>query len=465
MFNSSDPKRSLGRKPIRLLLVSFLALIGLGALALKLPWATPQGLPIGWVDALFTATSAACVTGLAVRDTGSGFTGFGQGVILVLIQLGGMGMMTFSLFVFTLLRGRISLAHRSVVESTLAGPAGATDIAGLLRLVVRFTLVTEGLGAAALTARFAFEMPWPTALWKGVFHSISAFCNAGFALQPDSLSPWRADPVVNLVVMALVVAGGIGFLVVFDLWEMAREIRHRPVGRRRRSLSLHSKVVLVVTGVLLVGGALVLYLLERRRLLAGMGPGEALLVSLFQSVTTRTAGFNTVDLVALSPGTLFTMILLMFVGGSPGSTAGGLKTTTLAVLALAAWSRLRGRKHINAFRRTLGTRTVGDTLSIAMAGIVTVVVALFVLLLAETPGSLVRENRAVFFDYLFETVSALATVGLSTGVTASLHTGGRLLVTLMMYLGRLGPLTVATALVEAEPLDDWQYPEENVMVG
>lgn len=465
MATPFHPKPSLGTKPIRLLLVSFLVLIAVGTLALRLPWATPDDLPIGWVDALFTATSASCVTGLVVRDTGAGFTGFGQGVILVLIQLGGMGMMTFSLFVFTLLRRRITLAHRSVIESTLAGPAGAMDIVSLLRLVVRFTLVSEGLGAVALTLRFALEMPWPTALWKGVFHAVSAFCNAGFALQHDSLSPWRADPVVNLVVMALVVAGGIGFLVVFDLWEMAREARARPAGKRRRALSLHSQLVLSVTAVLLVGGAVLFYLLERHRLLAGMGFGEGVLVSLFQSVTTRTAGFNTVDLVALSPGTLFAMILLMFVGGSPGSTAGGIKTTTFAVLAVAAWSRLRGRKHVNAFRRTIGERTVRDTLSIAAAGILTVVVALFALLLVEAPGSLVRENRAVFFDYLFETVSALATVGLSTGVTASLHTGGRLLVTLMMYLGRLGPLTVATALVETEPLDDWQYPEENVMVG
>jgi trk system potassium uptake protein TrkH len=258
------------------------------------------------------------------------------------------------------------------------------------------------------------------------------------------------------VVIALLVLGGLGFLVVYELTVMAR---------RKEPMSLHTKMVLTVSGTLLLVGVAGFWILERNLALAGRPWTEQLLVSLFQGATPRTAGFNTVDIAGLSPSTNFLIILLMFVGGSPGSTAGGIKTTTLGVLTLAVWSRLRGRRNVNAFGRTLSPGTVRDTLSIALVGALVLVLGLFALLLVESPERLVRENQSVFFGYLFETVSALGTVGLSTGVTPRLTEASRLLVALLMFLGRLGPLTVGMAVAATEPLDDWSYPEEDVMVG
>jgi trk system potassium uptake protein len=450
--------RATGTDPLRLLLGSFLLLISAGTLLLELPISTPPGADISWIDALFTSTSATCVTGLVVRDTGTGFTLFGQAVILALIQLGGLGIMTFGLFVFVLFRGRMSLAHRSVLERTLTGQGGSAsaEVMPLLRLVFRFTLLCEGIGALLLWPRFWIDLGPVRGAWHAVFHSVSAFCNAGFALWPDSLTRYRADPLVNGVVIALLVLGGLGFLVVYELTVMAR---------RKEPMSVHTKMVLTVSGVLLLAGVAGFWILERNLALAGRTWGEQLLISLFQGATPRTAGFNTVDIAGLAPSTEFLIILLMFVGGSPGSTAGGIKTTTLGVLTLAVWSRLRGRRNVNAFGRTLSNGTVRDTLSIALVGALVLVLGLFALLLVESPERLVRENQSVFFGYLFETVSALGTVGLSTGVTPRLSEAARVLVALFMLLGRLGPLTVGMAVAATEPLDDWSYPEEDVMVG
>lgn len=450
--------RATGTDPLRLLLGSFLLLVLVGTMLLKLPVSTPPEAPITWTDALFTSTSATCVTGLVVRDTGAGFTLFGQTVILMLIQLGGLGIMTFGLFVFLLFRGKISLAHRSVIERTLAGQA-AEEVLPLLRLVFRFSLICEGVGALLLWPRFWIDLGPVRGAGHAIFHSVSAFCNAGFALWPDSLSRYRADPVVNVVVIVLIILGGLGFLVVHDLRSLAR------AQVRRAKLSVHTKLALSVSGILIAVGVIGFWVLERNLMLVGRPWGEQLLISLFQGVTPRTAGFNTVDIAALSPSTNFLIILLMFVGGSPGSTAGGIKTTTLGVLALASWSRLRGRRNVNAFGRTLSSGTVRDTLSIALAGALVLVVGLFALLIIESPERLVRENQSVFFGYLFETVSAIGTVGLSTGVTPRLTDAARLLVSLLMFMGRLGPLTVGLAVASTEPLDDWQYPEEDVMVG
>jgi trk/ktr system potassium uptake protein len=447
--------RATGTDPLRLLVGSFLVLITCGTLLLMLPAATPPEAPIGWVDALFTATSAVCVTGLVVRDTGTGFTPFGQVVILALIQAGGLGVMTFSLLVFALFRSAVPLVHRSIFEQTLGGLAGA-QLRRLVRLVFAFTFTAEALGAVLLFARFLPRLGPGEAAYAAVFHAISAFCNAGFGLWPDSLTAYRSDLVVNLTVMALIVLGGLGFVVVHDLLEA----RGRP-----REMSVQTKLALVVSATLIVVGALAFWLLEAPRALYEMPPGEQIQASLFQSVTARTAGFNTVDIGALAPGTLFLLVLLMLIGGSPGSCAGGIKTTTLGVLLLAAHSRLRGRYNVNAFHRTLSSTTVRNTLSIAMGGGFVVIAGLFALLVTEAPAHAVVNEQAAFLSYLFETVSALGTVGLSTGVTPFLHPSSRLLIVVLMFVGRLGPLTVASALVADRPLDDWRYPEEDVMVG
>jgi trk system potassium uptake protein TrkH len=448
--------RATGPGPLRLLMGSFVLLIGAGTALLKLPAATPAGQPISWIDALFTATSAACVTGLAVRDTGTGFTLFGQWVILGLIQLGGLGVMTLSLFVLALFRGRVSQAQRSVLEQTVTGRAGR-HLAPVLRLVLLFALGIEAVGALVLFLCWLPEMAPGTAAYYAVFHAVSAFCNAGFGLRPDSLVAWRGHPGVILTVSALIVLGGLGFFTVYDVLRSART---------RGRLSVQSRLALAMSAFLLVAGTVLFWALESGRLLRGMGVGEQALAALFQSVTVRTAGFNSVDIAGLAPATLFLMVLLMFVGGSPGSCAGGIKTTTAGVLAAATLARLRGLHRVNLFYRTLGSETVRNSLTITLVGIFTVVVGLFALILIEAPGGTVEEERAVFIGYLFETVSALGTVGLTTGATPLLTPGSRLLVALLMFAGRLGPLTVAVALAgERRGRADWQYPEEEVMVG
>ena len=448
--------RAAGPGPLRMLIGSFLALILLGTALLKLPAATPPERPIGWIDALFTATSATCVTGLAVRDTGTEFTLFGQLVILGLIQAGGLGLLTFSLFILALFRGRVSLAQRSIFEQTLANQAGHR-LWPVLRLVILFTFVTEGAGALLLFLRWLPEMGAGRAAYNAVFHAVSAFCNAGFGLRPDSLTAWRGDAWIVITVSGLIALGGLGFFTVYEVAESRR---------MRTPLSVHSKLALTVSAVLTAVGAVLIWILETGRSFAGMGQGEKVLAAFFQSVTTRTAGFNTVDLAQLAPGTLFLMTLLMFIGGSPGSCAGGIKTTTIGVLVMATLARLKGHVNVNAFRRTLGEVTVNNALTAALWGALGAVAALFALILLESPGGTVAQERSHFFDYLFETISALATVGLSTGITADLSPASRLLVSLLMFFGRMGPLTLASSLAGSQGMvDDWRYAKEEVMLG
>lgn len=449
--------RATGPGPLRLLIGSFLVLILVGTLLLKLPAATPPDAPIGWIDALFTATSATCITGLVVRDTGTAFTVFGQLVILGLAQAGGLGLMTFSLFVLALFRRRASLAQRSIFELTLPAEAGA-HVWPILRLVFLFTFVAEAVGALILFVRWLPEMGAARAAYHGIFLAVSAFCNAGFVLRADSLMAWRDDPWVVLTVAALVFLGGLGFFTVHDIVESRR---------KGVTLSVHSKLALTVSAALIGLGTAAIWILEARRGFRDLGEGEKLLAAFFQSVTTRSAGFNTVDLSLLSPGTLFVMTILMFIGGSPGSCAGGIKTTTLGVLVMATVARIKGHVHVNVFRRTLGDVTVRDALTLAVWGAIGVLPALFALILLQTPGGSLEQERSLFFDYLFETISALATVGLSTGITDDLSPTSRILVSVLMFCGRLGPITLASALARDTRgrVDDWQYAKEEVMVG
>lgn len=430
--------------------MSFLALIVAGTLSLKLPAATPGAQPIGWVDALFTSTSASCVTGLAVRDTGTGFTGFGQGVLLTLIQVGGLGVMTFSLF-FLVLGGRASVEQRVLVEQSLAGAANLSP-RQLLRVVFLFSVTCEAAGAALLYPLFAGKLE--DAAWQSIFHSISAFCNAGFSLLPDSLVRFRGDTGVNAVVMTLIILGGLGFLAVTDL------LRHRG---RWRPLALHTKVAVTVSAALVALGASGFWLLESRRSLAGLGAAEQALASLFQSVTARTAGFNTVDFSALAPATLLGVIALMFVGGSPGSCAGGIKTTAAATLLLTLRAELTGRRHVNVFGRTLPRTTIAAAFAVTSSALIAANAGLFALLLSEASGSSAG-TEVRFVDLAFESMSALATVGLSTGATPTLGPTSKLALVVLMFLGRVGPLTLA-AVLAGRRADDWRHPTEAVMIG
>jgi trk system potassium uptake protein TrkH len=450
MSVAPGPARRRRLPPPAWVALSFVGLILVGAVALRLPWATPASQPIGWVDALFTSTSAACVTGLSVRDTGTGFTAAGQATILLLVQVGGLGVMTFSLF-YLIIGARASVEQRELVEQTLTGGA-AQSPRRLLRTVFLFTIASEAAGAILLW--LALRGRVPDAAWQALFHSISAFCNAGFSLFSDSLVAFRGDPRVNAVVAVLIVLGGLGFLVVEDL------------ARRRfrwRLLALHTKVVVTVSALLLAIGALAFWALERERSLAGLPASEQALASLFQSVTARTAGFHTVDFGALAPATLLGVIILMFIGGSPGSCAGGIKTTSAAILGLALRAELAGRKYVNVFGRTLPRATVAAAFAVTTSALAAANAGLFALLVVEGPSN-GDAGGARFVDYAFEAMSALGTVGLSTGVTPTLAPLSKLVLVALMFLGRVGPLTLA-AVVAGRRADDWRHPTEAVMIG
>jgi len=440
--------------PVQVAALSFVGLIIAGTVLLTFPAATADGLGTPLVDAFFTATSVVCVTGLIVRDTPVFFSRFGQLTILVLIQLGGLGIMTFAAGVAAMLGRRLGAARRKAV-SELVEDTRPVDIVGTVRYVVIFTFAAEALGTLLLFARFLPDFRHAgEALYHAAFHSVSAFCNAGFSTFSDSFSAYAADPAVNIVVAGLIVTGGFGFVVVHELLNR-RTLRAGPVAALRR-LTLHSRLVLWTSGLLLVLGALVFFFFEYDNALARLPLGGRLIAALFQSVTTRTAGFNTVSFAALRPVTLFTCIVLMFVGASPGGTGGGIKVTTLAILMLAAWSRLRGREQLVVRRRLIPLETIFRATAIAAisAGIV---VVFFSLLLMSQGGS--------FENLLFETVSAFGTVGLSTGLTADLGPLGRVLVAVLMYIGRLGPLTLALALRARAGRRQIRYPEAPVAIG
>lgn len=429
--------------PARLLLLSFASLITVGTVGLATIPGLYVGEPLGWMDALFTATSAVCVTGLVVVDTATRFTPMGQAYLLVMIQLGGLGILTFTTVVILAMGGRVSLRQRAAVGQ---GPEDVADLEfrDVLRSVVLFTFAFEAVGALCLWGAWAPTLGAGRALWAGVFHSVSAFCNAGFAIFSDSLEGSAGTPLVLTVVMLLIVSGGIGFLTLTEL----RAHLARAGQTRRRRLSLHTRLVLVTTGVLLGTGWAAFAALEWNGALAALGPTDRVGNALFMSVTARTAGFNTVDYAAVSaPTTLMTM-LLMAVGGSPGSTAGGMKTTTFAVLVLAAWARLRGRHEVSVGGRALPDDAVRRALALWVAGSVLVAGTMLVLAAVEMADAGGTTSGAdPFLAVLFEAVSAFNTVGLSMGATPELSGVGKGAVIVLMYLGRVGPMAAAAALV------------------
>jgi len=447
--------------PFFLPIYAFGAVIVAGAALLH---ARPSlaGAPLSWLDALFTATSAVCVTGLVVVDTGSFFTRFGHGVILALIQVGGLGVMTFSTLAFYLWRRRVSLTDRLAVgQSLLHDPT--FHLGRFLLFMVAWTLVIELSGALLLLLRDPAGFPPFSAL----FHSVSAFCNAGFGLRADNLVPWRLDLAVNATIMALIVLGGLGFSVVNDCGRhlMAR-VRNGGRGRTNgKPLSFHSRVVLRTSLFLIVCGAAVIFLAEHFARGNRAGLAESLLSGLFQSVTCRTAGFNTVDIGAMTNVSLLFMILLMFVGGSPGSTAGGVKTTTARTLFAFALSQMRGRPQTVVFNRALDQATLNKALTLFIFAMVTVVAATLALCVTEGGAAPGNTPRGEFLDLLFEVVSAFGTVGLSTGVTPTLSAPGKVVIILLMFLGRLGPILFLSALQSWQTTPRYAWPEESVMIG
>lgn len=425
----------------------------LGAVLLSLPVASASGVPLAFVDALFTSFSAVCVTGLVVVDTSTALSGVGQAVVLGLIQLGGLGIMTFSTAALLLLGRRMSVSHEATV-ATLVEAGDRRRLADRVRWVFKATAVCEGVGAAVLAVAFwAGGDGVGMALWRGVFTAVSAFCNAGFALQSDSLVGYAGDPVVLGATGVLIVAGGLGPLLVAAWvgWSPAQ----RRAGRARAPVGV--RLALVTTGVLVGVGFVAFVGYEWNRTLGGLSGGDKLVNALFQSVTLRTAGFNSVDFAELHPATYTVMVPLMFVGGCPGSTAGGIKTTTLAILVLLVRAAFRDAAHIEVFGYQIAPQAVRKATAVSFVG-VSAAVLLLLALLATQPMTLELA--------LFEAVSALGTVGLSVGGTALLDEVGKLLVTAAMLAGRVGPLTLLLVLAgRIDPSPPVRRPMTDIAVG
>lgn len=429
----------------------FFILILIGTGLLMLPIANRSGESLGLIDALFTATSASCVTGLVVADTWSQWTLFGQIVIICLIQIGGLGFITIGVFVSIVLRRKIGLRQRGLMQESTS----ALKIGGIVRLAKRIVLGTcifEGTGAVLLSIRFVPQYGWLKGIFYSIFHAVSAFCNAGFDLmghqQPyNSLSAYYDDWLVNLVIMLLIIIGGIGFIVWDDIYRNKWHVR---------KYLLQTKVVLLTTMILVFGGGGLFYLLERNALIADMNASGKILTSLFSSVTARTAGFNTVDTAALSDGSKLLTLILMFIGGSPGSTAGGVKTTTIMVLLLYIHSNVKRSYSIDIFGRRLEEEAVKRagaicTINLALA------LAVSLAVMAIQPLSLA--------DTLFETFSAIGTVGMTTGITRDLLPLSRLLVAFLMYCGRIGSMSFALAFTRQKRAAHVKNPVETISVG
>jgi len=443
--------------PPQLFVGSFLLLVLIGTLGLMFLPGVNAKEPMPWIDCLFTATSAVCVTGLTVADTATQFTFRGQLFILLLIQLGGLGILAFTSLVIQVLGFRLSLRAESLThEARKGGPN--VDLKRLTIGIVMFTLVIEAIGAVALWIVWAPRMGWSEAIWPAIFHSISGFCNAGFSTNSDSLIGLRESSLTLLIIAGVIVAGGIGFVTMEESWSYFST--RKRLGLRR--FSIHSRLVLVSTVMLIVLPWPMFAFFEWSGTLEGLSVGDKIINSLFLSVTPRTAGYNSIDYSVASDSTNFLTILLMAIGGSPGSTAGGMKTTTFALIILLAWSRIRGDE-----TTVFATRSIpNDTLqqSIGLAVVATTVMALGVFALAISEH--VPESRGNFLSRMFEAVSAFNTVGLSMNLTPNLTIPGRWITIVLMFLGRVGPLTLTAALVIGrKKRAHFRYAYEDVVVG
>jgi trk system potassium uptake protein TrkH len=446
-----------GQMPQTLLIGGFAGVILVGALLLLLPWAQTRG-AVGFVDALFTSTSAVCVTGLVVVDTGSAYTLFGQLVIAALIQIGGLGIMTFAALAYLMLGRRLSLASQAALHDAFFQRDLGIEFKKTFFQILLITASIELAGMLLIfLALLQRQVPVLGALFSAFFHSISAFCNAGFSIYEDNLVGLRDSPIIVWTVMALIVLGGVGHMVLSELFHHGKNRLARSEPNGSRLLSTHTRVVLRTTIALIVIGALGLVLLG---LTASEGTwGAKLSGALFQSVTARTAGFNTVDIGLLPLSSLLLLVLLMFIGGSPGSCAGGIKTTALAISLAEFKAKLKGEDQVILLDRRVPKPILDRTMVLIRMSVLWNLLGLLLLLSTE-----VGRTGIGFQDVLFEQISAFGTVGLSTGLTAKLTTFGRLWITLTMFVGRLGPLTIALGVLPAIPTHV-KYPEGRIMIG
>ena len=437
---------------VQIIALGFFIMIALGTALLMLPVSShdPGGAP--FLDALFAATSASCVTGLIPQDTGTYWTTFGQVVIILLIQTGGLGFMSIATLFLLLLRQRLGLRQREVVVDSVSYDR-LGGFVPFIRLVFLGTLLAEGAGAALLSIRFVPQLGWGKGIYYGVWHSISAFCNAGFDLMGpysgkySSFTAYAGDPLVSLTICALILFGGTGFLVWEDL------VRNKHRWRRYR---LQTKVVLTMNLVLTVGGGALFFLLERNNLGAGRPIGEQALSALFDAVTPRTAGFNSTDTGAMTSGSLLLTMIFMFIGGSPGSTAGGVKTTTVFVILLHALSGVRRERSANAFGRSIGDDALKKATAVLYTNLLLALVGAIAICAIQPLG---------LTEVLFETFSAIGTAGMTMGITRDLLPLSRIIIIFLMYCGRVGSISFAVALLEKRALPPVTLPREDITIG
>ncbi|MBI2830820.1 MAG: Trk family potassium uptake protein [Chloroflexi bacterium] len=443
------PRKTATRASLWTLPYGFASMIAIGTILLMLPFSSNSGQPTSFIDALFTATSSVCVTGLVVVDTWDYWSFFGQSVILVLIQLGGFGYMTMATLFLVALGRRIGLRERLLIGESI----GLSRIGGVVRLIrnmVFFTLVAEVIGAVIFYLRFSSEFLDGTAVWRSVFQSVSAFNNAGFDVFGGfrSLTTFHGDYLVLLTTAILVVIGGISFLVVEDVFQ----------ARKPRKFSFDTKMVLSVTFLLLALGTAVVLVTEyaNPETLGTLALSDKIVNAFFQSVTSRTSGFSAIPTGSMAAYALFFTMFLMFIGGASGSTAGGIKVNTFGLIMVTIWNVIRGKEHPGAFGREFVIAQIFRALAVLILSMGVVAVMVFILTITES-------HR--FLELLFEAVSAFATVGLSTGMTPDLSPIGRLVIIITMFIGRLGPLTITLALVRAQQTSIYRYPKEVVRIG
>lgn len=435
--------------PPRVLALGFGILIFIGAILLNLPIASQNGKSIGFINALFTSASSVCVTGLVVVNTANYWTLFGKIVIISLIQMGGLGFMTMATLMALIIGKKITLKERLIIKEQL-NQKTMSGLVNLTKYAILSTFAIEGIGAILLSTRFIPRYGLAKGIWFSIFHSISAFCNAGFDIIGNSIIPFADDLIVNLTISFLIIIGGLGFATYIDLSR----------NKKFKRLSLNSKLVITITIALIISGTVLIYVIEwdNPNTLAPLGIKDRILASFFQSVVTRTAGFNSVDISKLEDTTAFIMILLMFIGGSPGSTAGGIKTTTFGAVILTTIAVIKGHKDVEVYKKRISQEIIYRSLAIVSVGLFLVICVSMMLTITED---------GTFLDLLFETTSAFATVGLSRGITPNLTTFGKIIITITMYFGRVGPLTMAFAFAKKQKdhSASYRYSEENIMVG
>jgi len=449
MFQS----RFISSHPMLYPVMGFLILILAGTILLLMPFSSHSGL--SFFDALFTATSAACVNGLSVVSVGQDLTRTGQVILMCLMEIGGTGIMALSTTIMLLIHSKVNFGQQSVLISSYSGNANFSS-GYIIKQVIKVTVAVEFFGAAILFTQWG-NLPLGEKIFNSVFHSISAFCNAGFSLMDHSMVDFYNNWIVNLALIFLIICGGFGFLSISELISKRKNKNHRV-------LTLHTRLVCIMVPLLIGIGTLAFLGMEWNGLLKDLQFSDKILVSLFQSVTSRSAGLSTTNFSALGASTLFMIIILMFIGANPGGCGGGIKTTTAAIIGLLGFNRFWGRQKTQVFNRTIPETTVDRAMRIFLLSIIVIVLGCTLLLIFETEHLQGPAGQALFLNLLFETVSAFSTCGLSMGITPDLSSLSKVVVSIIMFVGRLGPLVLVQAVI-SPPKTGAYYSEENVMVG